>query len=159
MDIFTTFFASIVAFLGGFVGYIFPSHAVEPIRQPVKVITAPAPVKETVIHKKVLPYGKVSLHVGETATFASSTITLLRVFDDSRCAEGVTCIWAGTVKAEIKNVAGGVASTTSVELGKTVVVGKESTTLTDVIPYPKKGVTISQKEYQVTLVQSRLEAR
>ena len=42
------------------------------------------------------------LKVGETADINSDfQITLLNVLDDSRCPSDVTCIWEGTVSAEV----------------------------------------------------------
>jgi hypothetical protein len=89
----------------------------------------------------------VVLKVGETAKFADSTVTLVRVFDDSRCPADVTCFWAGTVKVEVKI---GV-STSTVELGKTISVGALEMTLLSVTPYPKEGSPISSWSYEVTL--------
>lgn len=96
-----------------------------------------------------LPYGKVTLRVGERAVFAQSSLTLLKVKDDSRCATGVTCIWAGTVKAEVMSVSGMGTSTDTIELGKTLTTEAESISLLSVAPYPTQGVAIGQADYRV----------
>ncbi len=98
----------------------------------------------------VLPYGKVTLHVGETAQFKNNSVTLLRVKDESRCAEGVTCIWAGTVKAEILSVTGMGTSTETIELGKSLTTEAEKITFVSATPYPKQGSQITQSQYALT---------
>ncbi len=100
-----------------------------------------------VVHVTKLPDGEVMLHVRETAIFSHNSIRLMRIFDDSRCAEGITCIWAGTVKAEIESVTGMGTSTEVIELGKTITVESETITLNSVSPYPKQGSSISQAAY------------
>lgn len=100
--------------------------------------------------KNIAPYGEVTLRIGETVTFAQNSIKLVRVFDESRCPQGVTCIWAGTVKAEVISVTGMGTSTETIELGKTLTTEAEQITLVSVTPYPKEGQTITQGEYKLT---------
>lgn len=97
-----------------------------------------------------VPYGKVVLTVGETAHFKDNSITLLRVFDESRCPTGVTCIWAGTVKVEILNVTAMGTSTEKIELGKFLTTEGEKIEVISVTPYPTKDTVISQNAYKVT---------
>lgn len=112
----------------------------------------PQPVPVVVVEeKKISPYGEVVLRVGETVTFAQNSIKLLRVFDDSRCAEGVQCVWAGTVKTEIESVTGMGTSTEVVEIGKTLTTEGEQIAVVSVSPYPKAGEQIAQSTYVVTL--------
>jgi hypothetical protein len=98
----------------------------------------------------VLQYGKVTLHSGETAIFKDNSVTLLSVTEDSRCAEGVTCIWAGTLKATILSVSGMGTSSRVIELGKFITTEGETITLLSAEPYPKAGTTISPNEYRLT---------
>jgi hypothetical protein len=102
-------------------------------------------------------YGKVTLKVGETVHFKDNSITLLRVVDESRCPTGVTCIWAGTVKAEILSVTGMGTSTEKIELGKFLTTEAEKIEVTSVTPYPSKDTSISQNEYSVTLEVTKLQ--
>lgn len=98
----------------------------------------------------VLPYGKVTLKVGQTAHFAGGSIKLLRVFDDSRCATGVTCIWVGTVKVSVQSVTGMGTSTETMELGKTLTTEREKIVFISASPYPKEGGSILEKDYEIT---------
>jgi hypothetical protein len=108
---------------------------------------SPAPPKETL---PVLPYGKAVLRVGERAVFKDNSVTLLSVTEDSRCAEGVTCIWAGTLKAMILSVSGMGTSSRVIELGKFITTEGEMITFLSAEPYPKAGTTISPNEYRLT---------
>lgn len=101
------------------------------------------------------PYGKVVLKVGETVNFKDNLITLLRVLDESRCATGVTCIWAGTVRVEIRSVTGMGTSTEKIELGKFLTTEGEKIEVVSVTPYPTKDKIISQNMYQVTFEVSK----
>ena len=100
----------------------------------------------------VYPYGKASVHVGGTIMFPLSSLKLIRVFEDSRCPSEVTCIWAGTVKAEVlyTNFGGG-AITKIIELNTTESVEKGSIRMVSVIPSPQQGTPILQKDYVVTM--------
>ena len=102
-----------------------------------------------------VPYGKVAIKVGETVKFKDNSITLLRVVDESRCATGVTCVWAGTVKVEIISVTGMGTSTEKIELGKFLTTGGEKIEVISVTPYPTKDTIISQNMYQVTFEVSK----
>lgn len=108
--------------------------------------TPPSPPTPT-----ILPYGDVALRAGEEATFSDVSITFLRVANDSRCATGVTCIWAGTLKAEFRVMSHAVATTETIELGKSVTNSGVSILLKSADPYPKSGATIAPNEYRLTL--------
>ncbi|MEK7574909.1 MAG: hypothetical protein AAB511_01640 [Patescibacteria group bacterium] len=97
----------------------------------------------------ILPYGNVTLGIGETATFAHNSLKVLRVVDDSRCATGATCIWAGTLHAEVVSVTGMGTSTETVELGKFLTTEAEKITLISADPYPKAGTIIAPEDYRL----------
>lgn len=108
-------------------------------------VTPPSPPSN------ILPYGKTTLHVGEIAQFKDISIELLRVFDESRCPLGVNCIWAGTLKGEVRATAGGVTKeTVTIELGNSATIENITITLTSATPYPKEGQSITSMEYQLT---------
>jgi hypothetical protein len=81
-------------------------------------------------------------------TINGVTITPLEVTEDSRCAEGLQCIWAGTVKlrANLSKPSGNFE--TILEVGKPVSTGTEDVTLVAVSPYPKAGEKIAFKDYK-----------
>lgn len=99
---------------------------------------------------QVLPYGITTLTVGETAHFQDVSLTLLGVSNESRCPAGVQCIWAGTVKANVRIISGMGTSTQTIELGKSATTEAEKIEVTAVNPYPAKGKQIAQQEYRVT---------
>ena len=123
-----------------------PPAATPPAVTPSPLPPAPATPPATT----VLPYGKVTLKLGQSAKFKDLSIELVRIYDDSRCPEGVTCIWAGTVKAELAIVSAMGKSTTSVELDKTITTESEMISLLSVTPYPKQGGIITSGQYQAT---------
>lgn len=120
------------------------------VRDVPATTSAPVVSTSTPLPGKILPYGKVTLRMGELASFKDSSITLLEVTDESRCPEGVTCIWAGTLKAKILSVTGVVKSTEIIELGKSLTTEAETITFLSATPYPKQGKSILPTDYRLT---------
>ena len=83
----------------------------------------------------------------QAVTIEGVTITPLEILEDSRCAEGVQCVWAGTVKllANISKPSGNWTQT--LELGKPVSTGTEEVTLVSASPNPKQGENIPFEKY------------
>jgi hypothetical protein len=83
----------------------------------------------------------------QAVTIEGVTITPLEVVEDSRCPEGVQCIWAGTVKllANISKPSGNWSQT--LELGKPASIGAEEVTLVSASPNPKQGESIPFEKY------------
>jgi hypothetical protein len=100
-----------------------------------------------------------TLKVGEQAQIreAGLRITFSRVADDSRCPQGVTCIWAGNGRIILKASRGAgkasdVQMNTNIEpkLGR---VGEYELRLVNLSPYPRSGSpAIKQGQYVATLV-------
>lgn len=91
-------------------------------------------------------------------------IVLLKVLSDSRCPEGVQCIWAGEVTIElaaynnnkmIEQVQFVVNRHTAEEIvawfEKHLPERKEKLKRVNVVPYPKEGVQLKQEDYKITL--------
>lgn len=93
-------------------------------------------------------------------TINGVTITPLEIMEDSRCPEGVQCIWAGTVKlkANLRKPSGNYDAV--LELGKAVSTGTEEVTLVSVTPNPKEGKKIAFDDYdfEFTVVESPASA-
>lgn len=94
--------------------------------------------------------GKVTTYLGGSATTLNVTVNPKEVVSDSRCPEGVQCIWAGVV--EVRTVL-----STPVSHGEHVMTpgavqqfGDYTVTLTEVTPYPKVGVDIPESAYRFT---------
>ena len=117
----------------------------EPAAEPVATTT-----ESTHIEDKVLPYGPVTLRFGETARFDGLTVTPLSLVEDSRCAKGVQCIQAGTVRVRTQIVSGMGTSTDVIALGNTITTEAEAVTLQSVSPEAIAGVAINPSDYRLT---------
>jgi hypothetical protein len=100
---------------------------------------------------------EVVLAPGSPARVASTplTITLERVGEDSRCPEGVNCVWAGDVEVTLR-IEGGTARPTVATLHlhaspRNVAHGEYKVTLVGVAPAPKEGVRTKPEEYRATV--------
>lgn len=103
------------------------------------------------------------LKIGETTDINSDfQITLLKIFDDSRCPSDVTCIWAGTVSAEVKIIKDGQSRGNYViPIGLADRIESQSLDgffimLYDVKPYPISTNQITSSEYIATLIVSKV---
>jgi hypothetical protein len=104
----------------------------------------PTPLPET------RPLGTASLHIGETARYEGLSIELLGVTSDSRCPEGVTCIWAGTLHTDVRIITPSSATTTTMMLGNSIMTDAHTITLTGAFPTPKEGEPIVPADYMLT---------
>ncbi len=99
----------------------------------------------------VLPYGPVTLGIGETANFNGISITPMTLAEDSRCATGVQCVWAGTVRVAVRSDFQGLPSRQdTISLGTTTPVSTFSILLTGVTPAKTASATIANSDYRFT---------
>lgn len=97
-------------------------------------IPAEVPTKPGIPVPSTHQYGSITLSLGEAARFPGLTITPLSVTEDSRCAQGVQCIWAGTVRVSVRIAAGAGTNTQTLTLGEPFTTEAETITLTNVQP-------------------------
>ena len=104
------------------------------------------------------------LKVGETEDINSDfQITLLNVLDDSRCPSDVTCIWEGTVSAEVNIVKDGenrgkyVIPFGLIDSAASQSIDGFFIMLYDVKPYPISTNQITPSEYVATLIVSKIK--
>lgn len=65
-----------------------------------------------------IEFGKaVTLKVGESVTYADGLVVKLEAINDSRCPQGVQCIWAGELASVLILSGGELASQTEIRLG------------------------------------------
>jgi len=96
---------------------------------------------------------------------SNKEIVLVKVIDDSRCPEGVQCIWAGEVTIEvaayenrklIEQVRFTINSKNNEEAKKWFVQHSSENTATlkeiSVLPYPKEGVSVKLDDYYIKLI-------
>lgn len=87
------------------------------------------------------------------------TVSFTRVAEDSRCPEGVQCIWAGNGKivlrvSKARRRAATMRLNTGMEPKQEDYRGYD-VKLVSLNPYPKEGVVIKRKHYVATLIVSR----
>jgi hypothetical protein len=113
------------------------------------------PVKDVELDKEF------DIRVGQWVTVEGERlrVTFNSVAEDSRCPEGVQCVWAGNAKVVLRlSKARKRASTMSLNTG---VDPKQGTyrgyevKLVKLDPYPKEGRRIRRRDYVATLVVSR----
>jgi hypothetical protein len=80
-------------------------------------------------------------------------VQFIRVIEDSRCARGVTCIWAGEVKVLLISGSRGTQAREDHEVvvGGSFTTGGYSVTLTQVEPEPVADQKIAPNDYRVAL--------
>jgi hypothetical protein len=99
-----------------------------------------------------------TLRVGESVLIKETClkISFSHVAEDSRCAKGVVCVWAGNGKIVVK-VNGDKGMPVAVELNTTIEpkqsrFHKYIIKLVDLHPYPQKDVKIKRSYYVAALV-------
>ncbi len=97
----------------------------------------------------VLPYGLITLRIGETASVRGISITPTKVTEDSRCPTDVTCVWSGTVKVTIKSTASGKTQNDTLTLGSPSTIDVFTVKLVSVHPQ-KTQKEIAEKDYELT---------
>ncbi len=112
--------------------------------------TAPAAQTDTgstLIHS----FGLVTIGLGQQARFQGITIHPLSIAEDSRCAAGVQCIQAGTVRIVVESVFdSGTSEQDTMALGTTTTVGGFAVALTSVDPQALAGTRIANQDYRFT---------
>lgn len=92
------------------------------------------------------------LTLGESVRIEQTVVRFVGVEGDSRCPEGVQCIWEGS--ATLRFAIEGSDETFTVETSggkQTVVAGKYQLVAEGLSPYPKEGKAIDASSYRATL--------
>jgi hypothetical protein len=98
------------------------------------------------------------LNPGQKAEFKDSglEITFNKVLEDSRCPEGVECVWEGNGKIELsvyQSVSGSEIKELNTALEpKQTESGNHKIRLTELQPYPKKDGEIESEKYRIRLL-------
>jgi hypothetical protein len=94
---------------------------------------------------------QATLTLGATATVNAVTIQPLSIEQDSRCAIGAQCIWAGTVKVKARVGTRSRRSVKILGLAEPMEVAKGRwITLAGVCPAPRLGSPIERGDYRLT---------
>ena len=104
---------------------------------------------------------KINVRVGKQAKASRSKLTVkfVSLVEDSRCAEGTNCIWAGNAKIKVTISKDGTAETfeMNTNLGaKGNVFGGYAIYLTSLTPTPKANVKLNRNSYTATFSISRM---
>ena len=109
----------------------------------------------------VLLNRKFTLKVGQEALIRPGglRVRFSAVLEDSRCPEGVNCIWAGNARIAA-GLSGAGGKPASVELNSDVEPRQQTymsyeVKLLDLSPRPKEGETVDKKSYVATLIVKR----
>ena len=102
---------------------------------------------------------QVQLRLDQPAEVEGLVLTWLS-FEDSRCPQGVTCVWAGEALVRINVREAGADREISLKLGSppeeaTTTTAHHEIQLTAVEPYPKHGTEVSRGERHATLIVKR----
>jgi hypothetical protein len=101
--------------------------------------STPQPQKATVIAR-----------IGQKVSAMGVSITPHEIVEDSRCPQGVQCVWAGTVKVRSTLEGGMGVSPVTFEIGFPISTEAEFITLTQVSPYPTAGTPTNPDTYRFT---------
>ncbi|MDE2596329.1 MAG: hypothetical protein KGL44_05555 [Sphingomonadales bacterium] len=86
--------------------------------------------------------------IGETVIVGGPKVTPLKLLEDSRCPQGVQCVWAGQVRIEVRVDLGSRSETRELTLGKGEQVADGTLTLVEVMPEKRKDTTFYPEDYR-----------
>lgn len=90
------------------------------------------------------------LKIGEEKRFDNISIKMVRIKDDSRCPENVSCIWAGKVSADVELKIGEIRKTATLDsVNSPYLFENYLIKIIDVKPEQKIGKEIAQSEYVI----------
>ena len=99
---------------------------------------------------------EIQIEFGESITLEKGKLTIKfkSLVGDSRCPQGVVCVWAGTAEVILEVSKNKIALNTTLD-PRQQVVGDYNIQLRDVIPYPKAGEELKPEDYSVKIVVSK----
>lgn len=92
----------------------------------------------------------VTARIGETISMLGISAKILSVAEDSRCPSDVQCVWAGTVRVNVRASYGMLSKDVVLTLGAPYELNGHSVTLTAVSPERKSTSTINSSDYVFT---------
>lgn len=93
------------------------------------------------------------IHIGQERELSGEGVTVQfsDVLEDSRCPQGVSCVWAGNVEIAVQLDGRETSLNSNLDPGEAVV-GSYHITLVSVSPYPKVRQEIPEEEYVARLL-------
>jgi hypothetical protein len=96
------------------------------------------------------PTGSPTAAFGQTAVAGPVRVKPLALVEDSRCPQGVQCVWAGRVRITAAVTTSSGTSTRELTLGQPASVAGGSLTLVEVQPARRADRTIAKSDYRFT---------
>lgn len=93
--------------------------------------------------------------LGQPVRVGSLLVTPQKVTEDSRCAVGVQCVWAGRVVLSARIDGGAWHETTPLILGTARATHGTAVTLVSVTPPKRAGSKIPERDYRFTFAGGR----
>ena len=99
---------------------------------------------------------EIQIKLGESVTLEGGNLTIKfkSVEGDSRCPQGVVCVWEGNAEVILEVSKNEFALNTALD-PKEKVVSDYNIQLKDVIPYPKAGEELTPENYSIKIVVSK----
>ena len=124
--------------------------------------TTPAPTSTPIVltpTKKLIEPKldeEVEIKFGESITLEKGKLTIKfkSLVGDSRCPQGVVCVWAGNAEVILEASKNEIALNTALD-PKEQVVRDYNIQLRDVIPYPKAGAELKPEDYSIEIIVSK----
>lgn len=100
----------------------------------------------------------IKIPLGETETIDGVSIKFVDVLEDSRCPEGVNCVWAGEVKISVEITNGKQSEKREITFGgiqkdesdKLLYSSSDITLTAEMVkPYPKASASIKKGDYEL----------
>lgn len=92
--------------------------------------------------------GLAYARLGETIDVDGPEVTPLAIVEDSRCPQGVTCVWAGRLRISARIDLGSGSQTRELTLGQPQQVADGSLELVEATPHPVKDKTSEPDDYR-----------
>jgi len=93
-----------------------------------------------------------SFRFGQTARVGPLRVTPLALVEDSRCPQGVACVWAGQVRITARVIAPGRNGVRELKSGEPVAIGSGMLVLEQVAPpAPRAGSKLPRAAYRFAL--------
>ena len=92
--------------------------------------------------------GLVYARLAQTVTVGGPRVTPLALLEDSRCPQGVQCVWAGRVRLSVRIATGAGATTREMTSGMPLTVADGALTLADVQPPRRRESAPAPDDYR-----------
>ena len=86
--------------------------------------------------------------MGQTVSVGGARVTPLALIEDSRCPQGVQCVWAGQVRITARVATRSGSAVRELTTGKPIPVANGTLTLANVEPTKRKDTTVAPGDFR-----------